>query len=283
MRGIIFAGDGVAGAAGQSQNRTRTRTDTDSALPQILLPVHGQPLIYFPLGLLRLAGIQHILIVATPRDAADLQHHLGGGERWGIHLSYALQCGGGAARALMTASEFTGDQPVALALGNQVFHGQALPAVLQNAATHKQGARLFVKPAHQNHTGQGGRCALVSLDENGKPVELAELAEGSVACPAHHALTGLYFYDNTVTGRARGLWSGEGGCSRPDLSALHTAYLAEGNLAVEVLDDGITWLTIDTPAALRAAAASIKAAGDIRCAGCLRQPSDEPDADSACG
>ena len=160
MRGVVLAG----GCATDSW----PTAPTASAPPKTLLAVHDQPMIYHPLSLLLLAGIRHILIIATPRDMPHFQRCLGGGARWGINLSYGLQpATGGPVRALIMASEFTGDRSVALALGDHIFYGKPLPATLRSAATLKKGARLLAHPGTQAHPSPGG---VVSLDDRGNPV-----------------------------------------------------------------------------------------------------------------
>ena len=222
MRGIILAGGDVT-----------DRQPATPALPKSLLAVRGQPMIYHSLSLLLLAGIRHILIVATPRSAALFQQRLGGGEAWGINLSYAIQpAAGDPVQALIIASEFTGGQPLALAPGDQIFHGRSLPATLQKAATLKKGARVFARPAD--------------------PADLADLAD-----PTGYAVTGLAFYDHTVAERARELKSSQPG---PALADLNNAYRAEGTLAVEIFGDEITWLHINSRDSLRAAAGFLEAA-----------------------
>ena len=138
MRGIILAGDCAGGLCPR-----------EPAHPKSLLPVDDKPLIYHPLSLLLLAGIRHILIISTPQNVPRFQQLFGGGAQWGINLSYAIQslrrrtrC-----RAFIIASEFIGGRSVALTLGHPIFYGRRLAATLQNAATLKKGARLFVDAA----------------------------------------------------------------------------------------------------------------------------------------
>ncbi len=231
VRGIILAGAGdyVTDATDATDVTDATnRQPATPALPKSLLAVRGQPVIYHSLSLLLLAGIRHILIVATPRAAPLFQQRLGGGEAWGINLSYAIQpATGDPVQALIIASEFTGGQSLALAPGDQIFHGRSLPATLQKAATLKKGARIFARPADPADPGTG------------------------------YAVTGLAFYDNTVAERARELMSSQPG---PAITDLNNAYLAEGALEVEILGDEITWLNINSRDSLRAAAGFLAAA-----------------------
>ena len=252
MRGIIFAG-------GDSLRLWPVTT----AIPKYLLPVCDKPMIYYPLSLLLLARIRHILVISTPRDMPRFQRLLGGGERWGISLGYALQSPlDGPARAFVIGSEFIGNHPVALVLADNIFYGRRLESSLKNAATLKKGARVFACPADARE-----RHEVVSFDKNGnagglgeKPVNPESRPEfRPESCPeSGHAVTGLSFYDNTVVERARALKPSEH--NRIEITDLNQTYLDEGNLELEVLDSGITWLEIDAPDSLLSAAGLIKAA-----------------------
>ena len=203
VRGIILAGDCAGGLCPREPTH-----------PKSLLPVGDNPLIYHPLSLLLLAGIRHILIISTPQNVPRFQQLLGGGAQWGINLSYAIQpLPAEPLRALMMASEFIGGRSVALTLGHPVFYGRRLAAALQNAATLKKGARLFVDAA-----------------------------------------AGLYFYDHTVAERARALKP-----SNCALNELHQTYRTEGTLTVEVFDENLAALDIDTDDSLGAMRKAVKA------------------------
>ena len=248
MRGIIFAG---------SDSLRLWPVTTE--VPKCLLPVCDKPMIYYSLSLLLLARIRHILVISTPRDMPRFQQLLGGGERWGISLGYALQPpSDGPVRAFVIGSEFIGNHPVALVLADNIFYGRRLEASLKNAATLKKGARLFACPA-----GTRERHEVVSFDKNGNAAGFDEKPVNPEFCPESrlescHAVTGLSFYDNTVVERARALKPSEH--NRIEITDLNQTYLDEGNLELEVLDSDITWLEIDGPDSLPAAAGLIKAA-----------------------
>lgn len=219
-----------------------------AALAGPLLPVYDKPLIYYPLSALLLAGIRRILVIAAPRDAPYFQRLLGGGEQWGISLSYAIAALDGLAQALVMGAEFTGRRPVALALGDRICYGRGWPARLQKAAEIKTGARLFacrVSPV-QRQPASGDAAAALGCGE-----ALAGLAPGG-------ADPGLYFYDSTVAERARAL--PPSARNRPGLADLNRTYLGEGKLRVEVLSRAVKCLHITDPDSLLAAARSVKTA-----------------------
>lgn len=217
MRGVIFA-----------------------AAADPLLAVREQPLIHHALSTLQLAGIRSVLVVATPADTARLQHHLGGGARWGVQLSYLLQpASGGVVEALALASEFIGDHRCALIRADHIFYGDGLADDLRAAATLKKGARLVVQ-----RVDNPGEHALVRFDDNGIASELTEPADTATAtaAPPHYAVTGLAFYDHTATARARELLSSH---EQPSITALNQTYLAEKKLQVTLCARATTWLTLD--------------------------------------
>ena len=237
MRGIIFAAGGGA---------------------KPLLPVYDKPMIYYSLSALMLAGIRTILVVATPGDTPRCQQLLGGGERWGIRLSYALQpLSGGAVQALVTGSEFTGDRSVALILANHIFYGNRLSADLQSAAALKKGARVVVRRVDEPEG-----CASVCFDKNGRATGLVDSLEKGSKPQSRYAVTGLGFYDNTVGERARALQSSRR--TFPDITDLNRAYLEEGALSVSVCARATTWLDIGGPDSLLAAARRVETA-EQRC------------------
>lgn len=218
-----------------------------AALAGPLLPVYDKPLIYYPLSALLLAGIRRILVVAAPRDAPYFQRLLGGGEQWGVSVSYAIAALDGLAQAFVMGAEFTGRRPVALALGDRICYGRGWPARLKKAAEIKTGARLFacpVSPAQRRRAS--GDAAAPGCGE-----APAGLAPGC-------ADPGLYFYDSTVAERARAL--PPSARNRPDLAGLNRTYLSEGKLRVEMLSRAVKCLTITGPDSLLAAARSVKTA-----------------------
>lgn len=226
-----------------------------AALPGPLLPVYDKPLIYYPLSALLSAGIRRILVIAAPRDAPYFQRLLGGGEQWGVSLSYAIAALDGLAQALVMGAEFTGRRPVALALGDRICYGRGWPARLQKAAEIKTGARLFA-------------CRVSPVQRRRPPGDAAASAirpaEAPAGLPPDGADPGLYFYDSTAAERARALPSSAR--NRPDLAGLNRAYLSEGKLRVEVLSRAVKCLRITGPDSLLAAARAVKTAQQRRAA-----------------
>ena len=238
MRGIILAGG--------SGSRLWPVT---LAVSKQLIPVYDKPMIYYPLSVLLLAGIRDILIISTPQDTPRFQQLLGDGERWGVNLSYAVQPSpDGLAQAFIIGSEFIGAHPAALVLGDNIFYGHHLTESLQHAATLKKGARVF---AYQVHDPE--RYGVVAFDHDGKADDLEE----KPAQPkSRYAVTGLYFYDNTVAERARELKPSPRG--ELEITDLNRTYLDEGTLGVEVLSRGMAWLDTGTHDSLLDAAKFIE-------------------------
>ncbi|NKB75758.1 MAG: glucose-1-phosphate thymidylyltransferase RfbA [Gammaproteobacteria bacterium] len=226
MRGIILAGG--------SGSRLWPVT---MAVSKQLLPVYDKPMIYYPLSVLLLAGIRDILIISTPEDTPRFQQLLGGGEKWGINLSYAIQPSpDGLAQAFIIGSEFIGNQNSALVLGDNIFHGHHLSESLQNAAKLKKGAKVFAYPVQDPE-----RYGVVAFDKQGRAVDLEEKPEKP---KSRYAVTGLYFYDNTVGDRARELVPSQRG--ELEITDLNRTYLDEGSLGVEVMSRGMAWLDTGT-------------------------------------
>ena len=226
MRGLILAGG--------SGSRLWPVT---LAVSKQLIPVYDKPMIYYPLSVLLLAGIKDILVISTPQDTPRFQQLLGDGAKWGINLSYAVQPSpDGLAQAFILGSEFIGNQNCALILGDNIFYGHHLTESMQSAASLKKGARVF---AYQVHDPE--RYGVVAFDDKGKAYDLEEKP---VVPKSRYAVTGLYFYDSTVTERALSLKPSVRG--ELEITDLNRTYLEQGTLTVEVLNRGMAWLDTGT-------------------------------------
>ena len=211
------------------------------AVSKQLMPVYDKPMIYYPLSVLLLAGIRDILVISTPRDTPRFQHLMGDGGRWGINLSYAIQPSPeGVAQAFVIGSEFIGAHTSALILGDNIFFGDQLTETLRHAAALEKGARVFACPVDDPE-----RYGVVSFDRCGRVNGLEEKPSGT---SSGYAVTGLYFYDNTVVERARTLEPSARG--ELEITDLNRSYLEDGRLDVKVFGQDMVWLDAGTPDAL---------------------------------
>ncbi len=239
MRGLI-----LAGGAG-----TRLAPVTQVVSKQ-LLPVYDKPMIYYPLSVLMLAGIRDIMLISTPQDTPRFQELLGTGEQWGLNLAYAVQPSpDGLAQALIIGSEFVGNGPCSLILGDNIFYGHQLSGVLQQRARDlKHGATVFAYRVKDPE-----RYGVVSFDSEGK----AETLEEKPARPrSRYAVTGLYFYDQNAAGYARSLKPSARG--ELEITDLNRIYLEEDSLNVELLGRGTAWLDTGTHESLLQASVFIE-------------------------
>ena len=237
-KGIILAGG--------SGTRLHPLTSTVS---KQLMPVYDKPMIYYPLATLMLAGIRDILIITTPRDQAAFSDLLGDGSRWGINLQYTVQPSpDGLAQAFILGEEFIGKAPASLVLGDNIFYGGGFTKKLKSAADRSAGASVFAY-----YVQDPERYGVVSFDEAG----VARDIEEKPANPrSHYAVTGLYFYDNDVVDVAKSIRPSPRG--ELEITDVNKAYLARGDLRVEVMSRGTAWLDTGTHNSLLDAANFIR-------------------------
>ncbi|GMN01958.1 glucose-1-phosphate thymidylyltransferase RfbA [Erythrobacter sp. MTPC3] len=214
-----------------------------------LMPIYDKPMIYYPLSTLMLAGIRDILIITTPEDAEQFQRVLGDGSDFGIALSYAVQARPeGLAQAYHIAADFVRGGPSALVLGDNIFYGHGLPDLLQSASAKTAGASVFAYRVSDPEA-----FGVVEFDAHGTAVSIEEKP---AAPKSSYAVTGLYFYDDTVVDRARDLTPSARG--ELEITDLNRLYLDEGCLSVEIMGRGFAWLDTGTHSSLLDAATYVR-------------------------
>ncbi len=234
MKGIILAGG----------SGTRLHPIT-SAISKQMLPVYDKPMIYYPLSVLMLAGIREILIISTPRDLPGFRNLLGDGKSIGLNFSYIEQPSpDGLAQAFILGEEFIGNEPVCMILGDNIFYGHGFGEALLKTAELQKGAYIF-----GYYVTDPERYGVVEFDKERKVISIEEKP---LKPKSNYAVTGLYFYDNSVVEKAKSLRPSPRG--ELEITDLNRVYLEEGTLEIKLMGRGMAWLDTGTYESLLQAA-----------------------------
>ena len=244
-KGIILAGG----------SGTRLHPITQ-ALSKQLLPVYDKPMVYYPLSTLMLAGIRELLVITTPSDQPAFQRLLGDGRAWGMTIQYTVQPSpDGLAQAFLIGADLLAGAPAALVLGDNLFHGHDLIEQLQGSNGHRAGATVYAYPVRDPE-----RYGVVAFDSEG---QVTSLEEKPAKPKSRYAVTGLYFYDDSVVERARRVVPSDRG--ELEITDLNRQYLEEGLLQVELMGRGMAWLDTGTCDSLHEAGSYIRTLEHRQC------------------